>query len=97
MFILETIFVLITPVTILVLVFLEMILVLVTLETNLETNMTLDTNPSTYVDSRNGLCVEVDFQRDDEALLGVRKDDVTFLDVQTVSLFLFSVRAQVSA
>ena len=39
--------------------------------------------PSTYVDSRNGLCVEVDFQRDDEALLGVRKDDVTFLDVQT--------------
>ena len=35
------------------------------------------------VDSRNGLCVEGDFQRDDETFLGVRKDDVTFLDVQT--------------
>ena len=37
----------------------------------------------TDVDSRNGLCVEGDFQRDDETFLGVRKDDVTFLDVQT--------------
>ena len=35
------------------------------------------------VDSRNGLCVEVDFQRDDETFLDFRKDDVTFLDVQT--------------
>ena len=34
------------------------------------------------VDSRNGLCVEGDFQRDDE-FLSVRKDDVIFLDVQT--------------
>ena len=39
--------------------------------------------PSAFVDSRNGLCVEGDFQRDDETFLGVRKDDVTFLDVQT--------------
>ena len=39
--------------------------------------------PVAYVDSRNGMCVEGDFQRDDENFLGVRKDDVTFLDVQT--------------
>ena len=39
--------------------------------------------PSANVDSRNRLCVEGDFQRDDETFLGVRKDDVTFLDVQT--------------
>ena len=37
--------------------------------------------PSASVDSRDGLCVEGDFQRDDETFLGVRKDDVTFLDV----------------
>ena len=39
--------------------------------------------PSMYVGSRNGLCVEVDLQRDDETFLDVRKDDVTFLDVRT--------------
>ena len=50
--------------------------------------------PSATVDSRNGLCVEGDFQRDDETFLGVRKDDVTFLDVQQmVSPFLFLVQA----
>ena len=38
---------------------------------------------SANVDSRNGLCVEDDFQRDGETFLGVRKDDVTFPDVQT--------------
>ena len=75
MFILETMFVLITPVTILVLVFLETVLVL---------TMTLETYPVlTLIDSRNGLCVEGDVQRDDETFLCVRKDEVTFLDVQT--------------
>ena len=53
---------------------------------------TLETNPvltttrnesSANVDSRNLLCVEGDFHRDDETFLGARKDDVTFLDVQT--------------
>ena len=39
--------------------------------------------PSMYVDSRNGLFVEVDFQRDDETFLDVRKDDVTCVDFQT--------------
>ena len=39
--------------------------------------------PSANVDSRNGLCVGGDFQRDDETFFGVPKDDVTFLDVQT--------------
>ena len=39
--------------------------------------------PTMYFGSRNGRCVEVDFQRDDETFLDVRKDDVTFLDVQT--------------
>ena len=59
--------------------------------------------PSAFVDSRNGLCVEGDFQRDDETFLGDGKDDVTFRDVQTngvkqmVSPFLFLVRAQASA
>ena len=75
MLILETMFVLITPVTILVLVFLE---------TNPVLTMTLETNPVlTLIDSRNGLCVEGHFQRDDETFLRVRKDEVTFLDVQT--------------
>ena len=37
--------------------------------------------PSAFVDSRDGLCVEGDFQRDDETFLGVRKGDATFLDV----------------
>ena len=58
MFILETIFVLISLVTILDLVFLETILVLVTLETNPVLTMTLRND-----DSRNGLRVEVDCQR----------------------------------
>ena len=54
--------------------------------------------PSAFVDSRNGLCVEGDFQRDDETFLGVRKDDVTFsMFKQMVSPFLFLVRAQASA
>ena len=70
--ILETIFVLITSVTIPVLVFLAPTLMLVTLETSPVLTMTLET-PSANADSRNGLCVEGDF----------RKDDVTFLDVQT--------------
>ena len=39
--------------------------------------------PSAFVDSRDGLCVEGDFQRDDETFLGVRKDDVAFLDAST--------------
>ena len=38
--------------------------------------------PTMYFYSRNGRCVEVDFQRDDETFLDVRKNDVTFLDVQ---------------
>ena len=63
--------------------FLETTLVLVTLETNPILTMTLEKNASANVDSRNRLCVESDFQRDDETFLGVRKDDVTFRDVQT--------------
>ena len=105
MSILETGFVLIAAVTILVQVFLETI-VLVFLKTILlvflemtgvsrNDSRTCDSRnesladddsqnePSMYVDSRDGLCVEVDFQRDDETFLDVRKDDVTFLDVQT--------------
>ena len=53
-----------------------------TLETNPVLTMTRNVS-SANVDSRNLLCVEGDFQRDDETFLGVRKDDVTFLDVQT--------------
>ena len=61
-----------------VLVFLEMILVFVTLGTNPVLTMTLENEPTMYVDSRNGLCVEAVFQRDDDTFLDVCKNDVTF-------------------
>ena len=77
-------FVLITPVTILVLVFLEMNPVLsMFFEKKSRAEDDCRNEPSANVDSRNGLCVEADFQRDDETFLGVRKVDVTCLDVQT--------------
>ena len=70
------------------LVFLETTLVLVTLENESRDDDDSRNEPSANVDSRNGLCVEGDFQRDDETFLSVRKHDVTFLDVQTDGVIL---------
>ena len=62
MFILETIFVLITPVTIFVLVFLETTLVLVTLETNPVLTMTLETHPVLTLFLETGCVLKVSFK-----------------------------------
>ena len=97
LFILETSSVLITPVTILVLVFLETTPRARDSRDESRAEDDSRNEPSAFVDSRYGLCVEGDFQRDDETFLGVRKDDVTFsMFKQMVSPFLFLVRAQAS-
>ena len=55
--------------------------------------------PTMYFDSRKGLCVEVDFQRDDETFLDVREDDVDLSQCSNrwCPPFLFLCRAQGSA
>ena len=99
MSILETGFVLIAAVTILVLVlfeaivlvfletillvFLEMILVFVTLETNPVLMMTLETNPLCTLILETVGVLKLIFDEMMKMFLDVRKDDVTFLDVQT--------------
>ena len=62
LFVLETNSVRITPVTILVLVFLETTLVLVTLETNPVLTMTLETNPVLSLILETGCVFKVTFK-----------------------------------